>query len=215
MLSRQILQLCITVSFWKITHAAFRGCASCNTRMNMATWINICTFVLRGNASFNENNERRWTGRDGLMAWHAWSHSGRCELKFLPNYMVPYSRRRNVTSCQTSPVPGCSFSYETCSTMAREVACLLFYTDLWTGSKMTWWLNTAFFIRTVTTVIKSITKEFLADAHIVCTLELIDRAVARLLTCRKITTLVTQAFLASYYMTFKYLSMYVRTLCQS
>jgi hypothetical protein len=65
---------------------------------------------------------------------------------------------------------------------------------------MTWWLNTAFFIRTITTVIKSITMEFLADAHFVVTLELTDRAVARLLTCRKITTLVThglQVFSAS------------------
>jgi hypothetical protein len=59
---------------------------------------------------------------------------------------------------------------------------------------MTWWLNTAIFIRTITTVIKSITMEFLFDAPIVGTPELINRAVARLLTCRKITTLVTHCW---------------------
>jgi len=47
---------------------------------------------------------------------------------------------------------------------------------------MTWWLNTSYFIRTITTVTKSITMEFLADAQIVGTPELINRAVARLLT---------------------------------
>jgi hypothetical protein len=70
---------------------------------------------------------------------------------------------------------------------------------------MTWWLNTTFFIRTITTVIKSITMEFLADAQIVGTPELIDKAVASLLTCRKITTLIThglQQFLESWYMAF-------------
>jgi hypothetical protein len=45
---------------------------------------------------------------------------------------------------------------------------------------MTWWLNTSFFIRTITTVIKTITTEFLADAHIVGTHELTNRAMARL-----------------------------------
>jgi len=65
---------------------------------------------------------------------------------------------------------------------------------------MTWWMNTSYFIRTITTVIKSITMEFLADAQIVGTPELINRAVARLLTCKKITMLVTnglQGFLES------------------
>jgi len=65
---------------------------------------------------------------------------------------------------------------------------------------MTWWMNTSFFIRTITTVIKTITMESLADAQIVGTPELTNRAVARLLTCKKITMLVThglQGFLES------------------
>jgi len=65
---------------------------------------------------------------------------------------------------------------------------------------MTWWLNTSFFIRIITTVIKSITMEFLAYTQIVGTPELINRAVARQLTCKKITMLVThglQGFLES------------------
>jgi len=56
---------------------------------------------------------------------------------------------------------------------------------------MTWWMNTSFFIRTITTVIKTITMESLADAQIVGTPELTNRAVARLLTCKKITMLFT------------------------
>lgn len=82
---------------------------------------------------------------------------------------------------------------------------------------MTWWLNTAFFIRIITTVIKSITLEFLADAQIVGTPELIDRAVARLLTCRKITTLLHMACNSSWKVStwLLYLYMYVTKIYQS
>jgi hypothetical protein len=52
-------------------------------------------------------------------------------------------------------------------------------------------LDTVFFIRTVTTVIKSITVVLVADANLVDTLELIDSTVARLLTCKQINMLVS------------------------
>jgi hypothetical protein len=95
-----------------------------------------------------------------------------------------------VTSSQTRPVPGCPFPYEAWSTMTRKVACLFFYTYLRTSSKMTWWLNAVVFIRSVTTVIKSITAVLVADANLVGTFKLIDSTVARLLTCKQITVLV-------------------------
>jgi len=46
--SRYILQFCITRIFWKIILAVFRGCASCNARKNVATWINTSTLLQRG-----------------------------------------------------------------------------------------------------------------------------------------------------------------------
>jgi hypothetical protein len=73
--------------------------------------------------------------------------------------------------------------------MTRKVARLFLYTYLGTGSEMTWRLDTVFFVRTVTTVVKSITVVHVADANLVCTPELIDNTVARLLTCKEITML--------------------------
>lgn len=99
-----------------------------------------------------------------------------------------FDNQQNVTSCQTSPVPWRSFSYETQSTMAREVSSFLFYTDLWTGSKTTWWLMAAFFVRTISTVIKVITVECAVDAVLVSTSELAVSTVTRLLAWKQITT---------------------------